>query len=435
MLKRSNGLILFILLLAFALPVGARDKSLAASPFAAVIDGSLTIYPGGDVLMRVNNPANKGILSLAWSPDGSKLAYLQYDEQYVSHLFAADANGNGTPIQLETGKLEAGFPISFTPDGQILYVAQGVFPQDATTPYKVSVNRVKPEAGAQPETIGTFEHRVGCGGGSNIPADWQYWVETGFGGDFLTLTWTDFGLLHSTVCGGNALALLDLKTGVDKIVGPNVEQNGPAKLGVVRAKVSPDGKQFAAVQVQYAEPKVIRSLITVDLATLKITALATASAPDQLAWGQDGTLFYSARDEDADLAKDLKADERQRVATALGYQSVSDLKVPSYNVTIHQFNPATGDDKLVYSGSGYAIGRIEAASDGKTLFFSQIPNLNGWMKAIADGTLDVLKDEFGAQQRAAVGVQLYQLTPGSSANPDQIGIGASIQQVALRPKG
>jgi hypothetical protein len=94
---------------------------------------------------------------------------------------------------LEAGPLEAGFPPAWTPDGDIIYIGQGEFPTDANDPYLASVKRIKPEADAQPVTIGKFAFVVGCGGGSPLPTDWQYWSEAGFGGANLTLAWTDYG--------------------------------------------------------------------------------------------------------------------------------------------------------------------------------------------------------------------------------------------------
>src|SRR4051794_7880968 len=111
-----------ISLFSLNLMVQAQDTTPA---LAAVQNGNPVIL-GAGTSVTVNNPANRGILSLAWNPGGTKLAYIIYDEHFETHISVTDANGS-EPVVLNTGKLESGFPVSWTPDGQVLFVGAGDF--------------------------------------------------------------------------------------------------------------------------------------------------------------------------------------------------------------------------------------------------------------------------------------------------------------------
>jgi hypothetical protein len=408
--------------------VHAQDVGTKAIPYAAIVDGKLTLFGVADAPVTVQTPASyQDFFNLAWSPDGSKLAFLQQNDQFQTKLMVADNTGAVTP--LDTASLESGFPITFSPDGYIIYIGQGNSDEiNQNQQYTVPVNRIRPEAGAVPEKIGQFASGVGCGGGSPIPADWQYWGETGFGGNILTLAWTPYGLLHSNSCAGGSLALLNLQTGEDRPIGPQQALNQGSTDALGRVAVAPDGRRFAAVMTKYAEPSLIRSLVLVDLETLTITDVATTGAPDQLAWDAADTLFYSTRDERSNLIETLSAEQKQKLNGVLGYE-MTDL--PSYEVNIRQMNVQTGEDRLIYTADAYAIGRMVEMTGGKSLVFSQIPNLNAWVDAVASGKLDMTSQQSGNQQRAPVPVSLLELPLDSGQNPAVVQPNA--QQATFRP--
>lgn len=419
-----------------AAALAAAGMALAQSPgadFAAVAGGQLSIYTA-DGTATVNNPTNRGVSNLVWSPDGSKLAYILADENFQARVMVADAAG-GDPAMLETGPLAAGFPLAFTPDGDLLFAAHAdVIPQ-ANQGVLTTVNRIKPEAGAVPQVIGSFPFGVGCGGGSSIPADWQYWGETGFGGNYLTLAWTDYGLLYSTTCAGSGLALLDLTTGESRqVAGETLSAQGPSVVGIGRAALAPDGRLVAAVRTRYSEPNLIRSLAVVDLATGTVTDVSTAFEPDQVAWGPDGSVFYSARQRAGDLTGSLTPDERATVATALGYVQPSDMEsLPAYQAAVYRMNLATGEETPVYQAPAYAVGRMALAADGRHLYVSLVANLDGWIRGLLDGSLDLAQDLYGDQQRALVPVSLVRVPLVTREAP--LTLGPDLAQFRLRPQG
>ncbi len=396
------------LLLVIVIETQAQD---VGQPFAGISDGTLTLYGVGANPIPVNNPANTGITSLVWSPDGSKLAYLLTDENYQTQLMVT---GGSEPVRLDAGMIEGGFPVTFTDDGLILYVGSRALNGPDMSDYHADVKRIAPEASAKPETLGNFAMHIGCGGGSPLPGDWRYWEETGFGGNFLTLEMTDFGLLHSTRCEGVGLALLDLQTGEDKLIAPELAENSEWMEGYSRAALSPDGTQVAALYIRYDEPMPIRTLAIIDLATLSITNIETADNPDQITWGSDGTIFYSVISFKVNVVDALTDAEKEKLS------ETNTLDIPGNEVFIHRINPANSEAQVIYDGYGYAIGRMAVTANGESLIFSQVANQDAWIKAIADGTLDVVLDSTGEAQRALVPVSLYQITLESGGAPSPI---------------
>jgi hypothetical protein len=392
---------------------GVYAQNEVTTDFAGVREGTIYVYHGTEVAAEITNPPNKGIFSLAWSPDGSKLAYIMSDENFQARVWVVDAQG-GTPVMLEAaGQSEVGFPVTFTPDGAVLYVQAGTNAANPTPEYRVNLNRITPEAGAQPETLGSVIFGVGCGGGSIIPADWQYWAESGFGGNYQTLLWTDYGVLHSITCGGSGLALFDPEVGEDKYLTPiTMTDFGMPQPdeNIGRTALASDGKTLAAVKIDYVEPAPINSLVFVDLETGTITDQVTTGQPEQLAWANDGTLYYTTREVSGDLLADLTPEQRQ-VFETMGFLT----SVDSYKVDIRHLNPATGEDDRVYTADAYQIGRLRVAADD-SVWFSQIANLKNWVEGIANGTLDLAADMDGSQQRALVPVSVYRLDPASGQN-------------------
>jgi len=168
-------------------------------------------------------------------------------------------------------------------------------------------------------------------------------------------------------------------------------------------------------------------LVLIDLSTREVKAVTTATAPDQLAWSPGGNLFYSTLTKKSALGENLSAEEKANVEKVFGS---SELDIPSNEVSIHMLNPTSGEDKVIYTAPAYAIGRMASTIDGQSLFFSQIANMDQWVEGIAKGTLDVLNDNDGTAQRAAVPVSLYKLP---LAGGDPLLIADNLSQFRIKP--
>ncbi|MBL8117289.1 MAG: hypothetical protein JNJ78_07145 [Anaerolineae bacterium] len=420
------GVILFGLLGAGFANVEAQNPS---PPLAAIQAGSIVISGGINAPVTIPLPPNYGVMSLSWNPGGTRLALILNSEQFETQLYVVDSTG-GSLVPLASGPLEAGFPANWTPDGQVLYVGRGLFPTDGNTPYRADIKRIAADANAVPETIGSFDMLVGCGGGSNLPADWQYWEEAGFGGTRLVLQYTDYGILHSTSCSGDMVALFAPQGGIDSPIGPTLRDDGQLNPDgmVSRHQLGPDGMTLAGLRQKINGSELERTLVLIDLASGTMTDVPTQAQPDQFVWAADGSLFYSSRSETGNLLTALDTAQLSTVNSVLGMEG---FEIPAYEVSIHRVNPGTGEDSLVYSGSAYAIGRMAVTRDGSALVFSQIANMDAWIAGIADGSLNILNDDtIGSAQQALVPVSVYQqsLAGGSAAL-----IGEGLNQFSLKP--
>ncbi len=431
-MKRIHSIwLMAVVLLMLALSLSVIVVAQPGLEIAAVQNNAPVVVDASGSVQPLAAPPGRSIFSLSWSPDGQLLAAVVNDESYTPQLYVTGPNLEH-PIELNAGPLEAGFGATFTPEGNILYAAQGVFPADYSTPPTVELRQIAPLADAQPVTLGQFAYVVGCGGGSPIPADWQLWRESGFGGSYLSLQWTPPGIVHSTSCSGGSASILDLFTGEDRPLGPTFDQQDMTSNGPIgRLVVSPDGVQAAGVRSTYTDTGVTTSLVLIDLATGTVTDVATTGQPDQLAWGADGTIYYSTRTPSRDVAAPYDGKDRATLATALGYMTPEDMtQLNAYEAGIHQIDPNTGTETVLNKLDAYAVGRMRQAADG-SLVFSIIPNLDAWAQAIVSGQLDPAADTNGDQSRALVPITVYQLPAGSSEA--QV-IGADLAMFELRPQ-
>jgi hypothetical protein len=421
----SLVLVAILLLTLSALGVTAQDDPALA--FAAVQNGQPTVFGLGDAPLVIDTIANRGISNLTWSPDGNLLAYTLNDEQFQAHVYVADVTTGAAPIMLNTGPLVSEFPITFSADSQLIYIAQSEAVDDPTTPYQADVKRIAPLADAQPETLATFGYQVGCGSSEFAPPSWKYWEEAGYAGSALVVKMTDFGLLHSANCYGFGLAMLNLQTSENTLIDSQfMFTDGKLTEGPLgRVALSPDGKTAAAVRSFFTGTEVglprTYSLALIDLATLTITDVPTVSQPDQLTWSKDGsTLFYSVQENPVNIAANLTPEQLATVAPIVGYENDGQtVRVLTYTASIHQLNPATGENTLVYSADAYAIGRMAAAPDGQHLIASHVASPESWMAAL------------GSQQSALVPVTLYKIPLLTREAP--LMIGENLTQFVLRP--
>ncbi|MFW5772594.1 MAG: hypothetical protein ACOCZH_04645 [Phototrophicaceae bacterium] len=304
-------------------------------------------------------------------------------------------------------------PPTFSADGsRVIYAIES---PDAITqggdgiprmPMRVVSQELRPDAPTEP--LGTFDFGVGCGGGSPFPMDAIYNMEAGFGGRALTLVRTEFGILHSLDCAGGGLGLLDLDTGESATLAADVS----------RVRLSPDGRQAAAVRGG--------SLVIFNLANRDNRSIGVSVAPDQIAWGDNSTIFYSVRTL-VGAPLPLSSEEAQALAANLG---LSADNIPQYNVAIYRVDLGSGQDSSVYNGPGWAVGRM-FASQG-SLYFSVIPNGEGWVEAIASGSIDFSDPRSYIQEQRAVSVTLLRIPLGGGS---AVEVASGMGRVALHPSG
>jgi hypothetical protein len=203
------------------------------------------------------------------------------------------------------------------------------------------------------------------------------------------------------------LSLLNLETGESADLGG----------GLHGAVVSPDRAQVVALEGN--------NIIAIDLASGQRRTHGAQVAPDQVAWGADNdTVYYSVRTL-LDTPLPISDEEAQVMANWTG---APDFSIPQYSVSVRSLNLASGAEQVIYDGPGWAVGRM--FTSGGALYFSVVPNGEGWVEAVASGTLDLSSPEGIFRERASVSVTMMRVPLGGG---EAVEIAQDIRQATPHP--
>jgi hypothetical protein len=262
---------------------------------------------------------------LRWSPDGSKLAY---QDSSTRNLYVVTP---GSAPKLVASNIMSEYQTAWLPDSSAVVYAVNTQQTAGDLKYTINLQQVAPD-GSNPHVIASFAAQEGCGGGGFSLAEVLYDMETGFGGNLLSLAWTKYGWLVSTSCAGNGLALVGLNN--------QVLWTAPS-LG--RAAVSPSGALAMAIVLNTSLRPT--TMVTLDLSSGHFTVSSVAPIVDQIGWSADEqNLFYS---------------------TITGNQ-VTLWKVPVNGTTAVP----------LFADHGSSIGTIKSSPDSQTVVFSLISDSN-----------------------------------------------------------
>ena len=341
--------------------LAAQDS--AELPLAAITDGNVWLYSLSGV-SRPLTSARPGeqYHDVVWSPNGGLVAFTgEVTNQPGTSLFVASESG-GPPLGLATG-LHPLLPVGFSADSADVLYGQIVAGASTSTADLVQLYRYMPQAGSAPSPLGTIDVVNACGQQTapRLPTEARYAAETGrLGAARYLLAWTPFGILYSTTCNRPGLNLLSVSNGQTRSLFDDVDG----------AFVAPDGTRAIAV--------VDGALTFINTENGPYTQMIPAAPPDQIGFGPEPReVFYSTRTLVGQTPLPAGAAER------LG--SVYFQMPLNYHVAIRRFSLRSGRDDLLYEADAFAIGQLAITADGSTVIFSQIPNADAWVQAVADG--------------------------------------------------
>lgn len=361
--------------LILAVPLLAQESGPASTRLAyAFSDALYVLEPGGDTPLQVDVTPTYNYFA-AWSPDTTKLAYLvSADGQPFSDMKTLKVWDGAASVDVVTNaKFATDVPVNWTRDGKLVYMIDtGTFSEEGSI---VEAYTIDPVAGAVPQLVSNQLPVVpGCGGGSTIPMDWATWVESGFGSKpFLQLT--DYGLIYPSICAGGRGALF--RTFSNELT--------PFSDGLLSdMTLSADQRSVAGLVMDDTGNT---SLVTINLDTMEETIVATTTAPQQVAWGSDGSLYYASSTEAGNLLDGLTEEQLRTFSATIGIPDDGpvETKMARNTLSIYKIAPDGTETLLFDSFDAYTIGRMQVV--GSTLYFSAISNGAEWIQAVVDGAI------------------------------------------------
>lgn len=384
-----------------------------APTIAVIQDGALTLVGINDVDAI---PLSSDIVRshfLRWSPDRESLVYTHEDDLYLLQT------GEWEPLLL-VADVRTGFPATWNADSNSVYFMHPpeeapTTTQDAEAGYTflAKVSQINIETGEITD-VGYLDAGIGCGGGSNNLAYLMQLVET----ESPLLEWTPYGLIYSATCSGNPVEMLTFRGERILLL--------PEGNTLHNVRVSADGRYLAGVQsdVNYDRTAVVIDLETMASYTLDAipTELFEMNANPRFevfAWGTDGTLFYTTQKREGSLVEDVA-----------GVPEIWSGEPPQwYTSQIWQTDREGSEPVMIYEAAAYSISRMQVASNGQTLYFSQVSNSENWVDAVIHDGLDP-HDFDPATLYDLIPVTLHAIDLESG---EQEMIGSDLRQFALQP--
>ncbi|MFQ3535176.1 MAG: hypothetical protein SNJ58_04800 [Aggregatilineales bacterium] len=327
----------------------------------------------------------RGYTSLRWSPDGSRLAFLETSSQT---LFVVASGGRPVPI---ASNVSPQFPPAWSPDGNfIAYVTTDSRPAADPSDYIYTVGLV-PAMGGPAGVVGQIQLRAICGGGGFGPSLLNYLSETSIGRSPILFRWVPNGFLHSMSCDGTGLALTGLD-GTRYWALPNL----------FSVQLWYDGTRAVALE-RSLDFRRGNTLVLVDTQTALVTPIGGAIAGEQVGWGGDGSTIFVARRE---LIQKVSV-----MSSAPFAPSFFALDGDSYRLRLFAVPLTGGEAQLVYESEGYAIANITSTPINALTAFSIIESeiaLIGRLNAN-----DTYQNVLSAAPRIKIGIMRLPLgTPG-----------------------
>lgn len=311
--------------------------------------GTLADLPGTPI--TTDAASDHVYRDIAISPSGDRLAFV--DPASETLLVASGKTGTARKI---ADKLAPHYPVAWSPDGsEVAYLAdQGQHDGDHSV---YALMAVKPD-GQDARKIGDTPRLLSeCSGNTADPAEQLYWSETGLVGNELLLAWARTGVIYFSLgCDGIGVGQLPAKGGNGGVVNDRLR----------RARLSPDGTELLGI---VGGPNETPGLVRLHLPDGNLSAVTTAAPPDQVAWSADGkAIFYAT----AMLKDTVTLDDPSMQERGLKAFGVWPFQTRTYDVTLHRIDLTSGVDAPLYAAVGRAIGHIAPSPDGSGVLFTLV---------------------------------------------------------------
>ncbi len=353
-------------------------------------DSTLTGAPGDPFPQT-----SKTYTNLIWSPDGTKLAFIESQSQT---LFVS-TSGN-SPIPVVKQAMGAAWSSDSSKLAYFVRTSQMTGSNNMDNIWQAQAVPIAASgAPGTPQYAGEISMGGGCGGGGESPSLFLYYVDAGYNGNPTQAVWTDKGFVYTTNCVGIGLALRD-STG--KVVWEVADAG--------KVAISPDRTHAAAVRFDAQHNPL--GIVSIDLNTGATTQLSSDTTVDQLAWSADNsTILFSKRVPGQTVSANA-SNPLYHKYNGPGWL----VNAQSYAVTLWRMPAAGGQATQLFQRDGYAIGVIAPAPDNSGVLFSFIPAMTDLANALnANASQDAITAAVPKLSLVYVawnGGQPINLTPG-----------------------
>ncbi len=319
--------------------------------------GQFNDLPGEPVTVG-SSRARRG---LAFSADGQYLAYIDPSESSGADWL--EVVGLDLPRTTVSRNVAPGFTPSWSPTNATL-----AFLETGTTAQTLDIYAASLANLANPQLLGTIPFNDDCLEPSTPYITKRlYWQETGVNGNKFMFQWMpDNRFLYTTSCDGIGLALWNPADNVVQELGTDLR----------RAAITEDFTRLAAIDSS-------QSVFLIDLTNGTRSPLLLDYPADQLAWSNSGRkLYYSHIFQDSPyMVSDPTVQER---AT----ETLGVFPYESYlnTVSVLEYDFGTGENRAIWQGQGYAIGRILAAPNNAGLLLTLIPSDRNYVMNFVQNT-------------------------------------------------
>lgn len=348
--KFIRPLILVLCLLAIVPQlVGAQsDEGSVFEPAIAYLDTNgnlmMTSWEAEDSLLIAENTNPSQLFpqfqysQFAFSPDGAMLAFR---DGATRNLLIRRSGDDAASTLVEGNTSQFAFDATGT---LIYYVGFETTPTDSEFYVDYTIYQISVEGGDS-TPLGTYTYEVGCGGGTNDPAEMVYWVannasflsNTQFFGRF------DGGFLYTMRCDGIGVGIVS-DGGDNRVFDDELR----------RVSLSPDGTKLAGIRPE--------KIFVYDLLDESVLFEIEAFA-DQLSWLDDDTVVFSRVVNCAPIMVSTEQAEDLELGQMAFESRFCELSLNTLDISTDGVV-----ETEIFNGSGYGIGGIEAAGENALLF-------------------------------------------------------------------
>jgi hypothetical protein len=369
-------------LLFFTLPVLAQETASLDQRIAFTRDHALYVLESGSTepTLIYEDPQQVQSYHAAWSPDGTKLAYMVESSPDVTAPDILRVWDGSDSVDVVAALKPVGLPLAWTPAGDILYFVStdNVGPQrEDGTNSLIAAYTVAPTADATPTLLSDqLPFAYLCGGFYGDPMSAAVGAEQS-DVNVVSQYLSNDEIFYSDNCAGSSLTRFVVNLDAVSSV-PRFTDNPTISPSYYLANFNYESQEDGARE---------RFIEVINMEDMQPSPVDTTAKPSAIAWGTDNRLYYSTQTQVGDLvtgAAPAQLSKYNDVFSVFTENGVIDT-FPVNAAAIYRLEEDGTSTPLVTWLYVYDIPRMQVVDD--TLYFSTVANGEDWFEGVLNGTI------------------------------------------------